>query len=114
MEGQDAGRASGGTGTVQADTAALPNVRPQALIDTGTTGHVIDPNGVNHPRHYNTHPSGIECIDVIEHMTPNVAFVIKHLWRAGLKPGEATLKDFDKALWYLNRERSRLAKMGVK
>jgi len=78
-----------------------------------TTGHTIDPNGVNHPRHYNLHPAGIECIDVIEYMTANIAFTIKHLWRAGLKEGEATLKDVDKALWYLNRERARLVKMGV-
>lgn len=47
-------------------------------------------------------------------MTANIAFVVKHVWRAGLKEGEATLKDIDKALWYLNRERARLAKMGVK
>lgn len=80
----------------------------------GTTGHEIDPRGVNHPRHYNLHPAGIECIDVIEHMSANVAFVFKHLWRAGLKPGEATLKDIDKSIWYLNRERARLVKMGAK
>jgi hypothetical protein len=79
-----------------------------------TTGHEIDPRGVNHPRHYNVHPAGIECVDVIEHMTHNIGATIKYLWRAGLKPGEATLKDIDKALWYLNRERERLVKMGVK
>ncbi len=84
------------------------------VIAVGTTGHEIDPNGVNHPRHYNIHPAGIEAIDVIEHMTANVAFVFKHLWRAGLKEGEATLKDIDKALWYLKRERERLVKAGVK
>jgi hypothetical protein len=80
----------------------------------GTTGHEIDPRGVNHPKHYNIHPAGIECIDVIEHMTANITFTIKHVWRAGLKEGEATLKDIDKALWYLNRERERLVKLGVK
>jgi len=70
--------------------------------------------GVNHPAHYNQHPSGVEAIDIIEHMSFNVGNAIKYLWRAGLKPGEATLKDIDKALWYLNRERERLVKMGVK
>lgn len=65
---------------------------------------------VDHPKHYNMHPSGIECIDVIEHMTHNVGAAIKYLWRAGLKPGEADLRDFDKAIWYINREKERLAK----
>ena len=23
---------------------------------------------VNHPKHYNAHPSGVECITVVEHM----------------------------------------------
>jgi hypothetical protein len=86
----------------------------ETKTEVGTTGHAIDPRGVDHPKHYNLHPSGIECIDVIEHMTANVALAIKHIWRAGLKESEATLKDFDKALWYLNRERARLVKMGVK
>lgn len=76
---------------------------------TSTTGHKIDPEGVDHPQHYNLHPAGIECIDVIEHMTLNVGSAIKYLWRAGLKPSEALDKDLSKAIWYLERERVRLA-----
>ena len=95
--------------------AAYPAYRQQPPSrEKITTGHEIDPRGVNHPRHYNVHPAGIECIDVIEHMAHNIGAAIKYLWRAGIKPGEATLKDIDKALWYLNRERERLVKMGVK
>lgn len=26
---------------------------------------------VNHPKHYNAHPSGVECIDIVEHMNFN-------------------------------------------
>jgi hypothetical protein len=63
---------------------------------------------VNHPRHYNQHPAGIECIDVIEHFPANIAFAIKHLWRVGLKPGSDPLTDISKAIWYLERERQRL------
>jgi hypothetical protein len=73
-----------------------------------TTGHQIDPTGVNHPKHYNLHPAGIECIDVIEEMTHNVGAAIKYCWRAGLKSGENTSKDLDKAIWYLRREKERL------
>lgn len=65
---------------------------------------------VNHPKHYNSHPSGIECIDVIEHMTLNTGTAVKYLWRAGLKPGENTLYDLKKALWYVNREIERVEK----
>ena len=41
---------------------------------------------VNHPAHYNQHPAGIECIDIIRHYTCDIANAIKYLWRAGLKP----------------------------
>lgn len=70
---------------------------------------------VHHPKHYNMHPSGIECIDVIEHMTFNVGSAVKYLWRAGLKPGEGTLHDLKKAAWYISREIEKAEKeLGVK
>lgn len=65
---------------------------------------------VNHPTHYNMHPAGIECIDVIEHMSHNIGAAVKYLWRTGLKPGEGYARDLDKAAWYINREKERLAK----
>ena len=63
---------------------------------------------VDHPAHYNSHPSGIECIDVIEHMSFNVGQVIKYTWRAGLKPGADMVTDLRKARWHLDREIARL------
>lgn len=77
---------------------------------SATTGHVVDPAGVDHPAHYNVHPAGVECIDVIEHMPHNIGAAIKYLWRAGLKPGEATVKDLHKAAWYAEREAERIEK----
>jgi len=59
---------------------------------------------VDHPEHYNVHPAGIECIDVIEHMEFNIGTSIKHMWRAGLKPGNDDLQDLEKARWYLDRQ----------
>lgn len=59
---------------------------------------------VNHPSHYNSHPAGIECIDVIEHMPFNVGSAMKYLWRAGLKSGEPLEQDMRKAVWYVERE----------
>jgi hypothetical protein len=61
---------------------------------------------VNHPPHYTSHPSGVECIQVTEHLNFCIGNAIKYLWRAGLK-GEA-LEDLRKAAWYINREINRL------
>lgn len=60
---------------------------------------------VNHPTHYTSHPSGIECIQITEHMSFNLGNVVKYIWRADLK-GYSD-KDLKKALWYLEREISK-------
>jgi hypothetical protein len=62
---------------------------------------------VNHPKHYNSHGSGVECIDVVEHMNFNLGNAIKYVWRAGLKSPD-DVKDLKKAIWYLEREVQRL------
>lgn len=63
---------------------------------------------VNHPSHYNQHPAGVECIDVVEAFPFNTGNAIKYLWRAGLKPGADTVTDLRKAAWYVSREIERL------
>jgi hypothetical protein len=63
---------------------------------------------VDHPAHYNRHPSGIECIAIAEHMTFNVGSALKYLWRAGLKPQTSKIEDLEKAVWYIQREIERL------
>lgn len=67
------------------------------------------PEMVNHPAHYNQHPSGVECIDIIEHMTHNCGAAVKYVWRAGLKSPDP-IEDLLKAAWYINREIERLSK----
>ena len=64
---------------------------------------------VNHPRHYTDHPSGIECIQVTEHLSFCVGNAIKYLWRADLKHDDA-IEDLKKAAWYINREIERRKK----
>ena len=59
-------------------------------------------NKVDHPQHYNKHPSGVECIDIVEHLCFNLGNAIKYIWRADLK-GNAT-EDLEKAIWYIQRE----------
>lgn len=57
---------------------------------------------VNHPAHYTEHPSGIECIQITEHMGFNLGNAVKYIWRADLK-GSA-IEDLEKARWYIDRE----------
>lgn len=67
---------------------------------------------VSSPAHYNSHPAKIECIDVIEWFSCNIANAIKYLWRCGLKGKHSdAVQDLRKAAWYCNREADRLEKM---
>lgn len=63
---------------------------------------------VNHPPHYTGHPSGVECIQITEHMNFCRGNALKYLWRAGQKGSE--LEDLRKARWYIDREIQRLEK----
>lgn len=60
-----------------------------------------DNDPVNHPRHYTAHPSGVECIEITEHMNFNLGNAMKYIWRADSKNG---IEDLEKAAWYINRE----------
>lgn len=63
---------------------------------------------VNHPSHYTSHPSGVECIQIIRHMTFNVGAAMKYLWRNGLKDGNPQVQDLEKAIWHIKDEIRRL------
>ena len=60
---------------------------------------------VNQPKHYTEHPSGIECIQVTEHMGFNLGNAIKYIWRCDLK--KDAIEDLKKAKWYIDREISK-------
>ena len=57
---------------------------------------------VNHPSHYTSHPSGIECIQITEHMGFNMGNALKYVWRADLK--NDAIEDMRKAIFYIERE----------
>ena len=63
---------------------------------------------VNNPRHYTSHPSGVECIEIAEHMSFNLGNAVKYIWRASLKGKE--VEDLRKARWYIEREIKRITK----
>ena len=59
-------------------------------------------DAVNQPKHYTAHPSGIECIQVTEHMGFNLGNALKYIWRCDLK--KDAIEDLNKAIWYIQRE----------
>lgn len=59
-------------------------------------------DNVNHPKHYTQHPSGVECIQITEHMGFCLGNAIKYIWRADLK--NDAIEDLEKAQWYIARE----------
>lgn len=58
------------------------------------------------PDHYRKHPSGVECIQITEHMNFCRGNAVKYIWRAGQKGDE--LEDLRKARWHIDREIARL------
>ena len=60
------------------------------------------------PPHYQDHPSGIQCIEITEHMNFCLGNAIKYIWRAGLKNN--AIEDLEKARWYLDREIEKMYK----
>ena len=77
-------------------------------------------DNVNHPAHYNSHPSGIECIEIARHHNFNIGNTIKYLWRAGLKSEEGMedtdkqVEDLNKAIWYIQDEIKRITEFNNK
>lgn len=61
---------------------------------------------VNKPKHYTTHPSGVECIELSEKLSFNLGNAFKYVFRRDDK--ENSLQDVSKAEWYLKREIVRL------
>ena len=60
---------------------------------------------IDHPTHYNSHPSGIECIDVAETLNFCLGNALKYLMRAGLKDSSTRKTDLEKAKWYIQRNK---------
>jgi len=78
--------------------AALDAAKERTAQEYATRMH--DP--VNHPKHYTEHPSGVECIQITEHMGFNLGNAVKYIWRADLKGN--SIEDLKKAVWYVQRE----------
>jgi hypothetical protein len=56
---------------------------------------------INHPKHYNSHPSGIEAIELCELLSFTAGNALKYILRCEHKGH--LLEDLQKAIWYLDR-----------
>lgn len=61
---------------------------------------------VNSPKGYNSHPSGVETVEVTEHFSAMLGSAVKYVWRRELKGNE--VQDLQKAAWCFRREAARL------
>lgn len=68
-------------------------------------------DNVNNPKHYTSHPSGIECLTIVRHMGFNLGNAVKYIWRASLKGKE--IEDLEKAVFYLKDEILQLKRSGA-
>jgi|688.fasta_scaffold361087_1 hypothetical protein len=71
---------------------------------------LIKDDPIKHPKHYTSHPSGIEPIEICAYETFYRGNVIKYVMRAPYKGTE--LHDLKKARQYLDWEISRVEEVG--
>lgn len=81
-------------------TMRFDEARIDVIGQNGGDGEHYDM--VNHPPHYTQHPSGVECIQITEHMGFCLGNAMKYIWRADLKAD--AIEDLRKAVFYINRE----------
>lgn len=87
-------------------------MKPFIIEDNGPKGDPVD-----HPKHYCSHPSGVECIVVAREYDFDIGNAIKYLWRHGLKSEEGkedidkAIEDLEKAIWYIQDEIAILEKL---
>jgi hypothetical protein len=83
---------------------STPQETPESIKAKGMEKlrEALEQDNVNHPQHYTDHPSGIECIEVTEHMNFCLGNAVKYLFRLDKKHADLVL-DLEKALWYVRR-----------
>lgn len=91
--------------TVELNDTNNIKIRVNASIINDSYFPIVD---ISHPNYYNSHPSGIECIDIARYFCFSIGNAIKYLWRAGLKKDmsltdkQKEIEDLKKAIWYIN------------
>ena len=87
----------------------LGTFNPAPIITVGDVvlGEVSD--AIN-PDHYQSDPSGVQCIEISENWSFCLGNALKYMWRSGKKDSSKNIEDLQKAVWYIEREISRLSK----
>lgn len=67
-------------------------------------------NKVDHPKHYNSHPSGVEAIDIVQYMGFCLGNAFKYVYRYQYKNG---MEDLKKAIWYLKHQQTVILKQNI-
>lgn len=94
------------------DTAPLITQTYDEFMDIVT--RPVQEDVVNHPSHYTSDPSGVECITITRHRNFNIGSAFKYLWRNGLKDDPAQsgidkqIEDLRKAVFFIEDEIQRL------
>lgn len=74
-------------------------------MDSEHNNTTVTDDGVNHPNHYTWHPSGVECIDIIQEFDYNIGAAVGYLWRYKYKDG---VRDLRKAIQHIQFEIERI------
>ena len=65
---------------------------------------------VDHPQHYNSHPSCVEAIDIVQYMGFCLGNAFKYVYRYQHKNG---IEDLKKAIWYLRHQQTVILKQHI-
>lgn len=61
-------------------------------------------DNVNHPKHYNNHPSGVEYKEISKWLSGCIVQAFQYVWRAGSKDDNPKEQDLQKAIFWINEE----------
>ena len=83
----------------RASLPPMPNTMP---VEPEPTKDMI-----HNPSHYTSHPTGVECKDIVQEFTYNIGVAMSYLWRAPFKHDSA-IEDLQKAQKHIGFEIERL------
>lgn len=63
------------------------------------------------PQWYSWHPEAPQCYKITQEFPYNIGNAMTYLWRAGKKPGNHTIQDYQKAIDHISFEIERIQSM---